>query len=44
MKNRLVIRTDVEVGELRRHARLEAEGRVAARLSAIADPLSGRGR
>jgi len=33
MGNGLVIRTDIEVGKLRRHARLEADGRVAARLN-----------
>lgn len=40
----LAIRTDIEVGELRRHARLEADGRVAARLLAIANALSGMDR
>lgn len=36
MRNGLAIRTDFEVGELRRQARLEADGRVVAWLLAIA--------
>lgn len=40
----LKIRTDIEVDALRRHARHEADGRVAARLLAIADALSGMSR
>lgn len=40
----LTIRTDIEVDALRRHARLEADGRVAARLLAIANALSGMSR
>lgn len=40
----LPIRTDIEVDALRRHARLVADGRVAARLLAIANALSGRRR
>jgi transposase len=40
----LAIRTDIEVETLRRHARQEADGRVAARLLAIANALSGMSR
>ena len=44
MRNGLTIRTDIEVEVLRRQARLEADGRVAARLLAIANALSGMSR
>ena len=45
MRNGLAIRTDIEVGELRRYGRLEADGQVAARLLAIAaNALSGMSR
>ena len=40
----LTIRTDIEVEALRRFAREEADGRVAARLLAIANALSGMSR
>lgn len=40
----LAIRTDIEVETLRRHARQEADGRVARRLLAIANALSGMSR
>lgn len=40
----LAIRTDIEVETLRRYARLEADGRVASRLLAIASALSGMSR
>ena len=40
----LSIRTDIEVAALRRLAREEADGRVAARLLAIANALSGMSR
>eukprot|EP01035_Chromulina_nebulosa_P051447 gene51447-70041_t len=44
MRSGLAIRTDIEVEALRRHARLEADGRVAARLLAIANALTGMSR
>lgn len=44
MRNGLTIRTDIEVEVLRRQAGLEADGRVAARLLAIANALSGMSR
>jgi transposase len=40
----LPIRTDIEVGELRRLARREGAGRVAVRLLALADALDGMSR
>lgn len=44
MRGGLPIRTDIEIETLRRHARLAADGRVAARLLAIANALSGMSR
>lgn len=44
MRNGLNIRTDIAVETLRRHARLEANGRVASRLLTIANALSGMSR
>lgn len=44
MGNELSIRTDIKVETLRRHARLEADGRMASRLLAIANALSGMNR
>ena len=38
------IRTDIEAGELRRLARLEGDGRVAARLLGLANVLDGMSR
>jgi putative transposase len=40
----LAIRDDIGSNELRRHARREADGRVAARLMAIANALDGMDR
>jgi transposase len=40
----IAIRQDIPVGELRRQARLEEDGRVAARLLAIAAVLDGHSR
>ena len=40
----LVVRDDVEAAELRRLARRERDGRVAARLLAIAGVLDGMSR
>ena len=40
----LVIRNDISAEELRRTARLEANGRVACRLLAIANALDGMSR
>ena len=40
----LAIRTDLEAAELRRLARRERDGRVAARLIALANALDGMGR
>eukprot|EP01037_Dinobryon_pediforme_P020049 gene20049-20580_t len=44
MGSGLAIRTDIEVETLRRYARHEADGRVASRLLAIANALSGMSR
>ena len=43
-RNRSAIRSDIEVGALRCHVRLEADGRVASRLMAIANALFGMSR
>jgi transposase len=40
----LAIRTDIEAAELRRLARRERDGRVAARLMALANVLDGMSR
>src|SRR5918995_28853 len=40
----LAIRQDIEAEELRRRARLEADGRVACRLIALANALDGMSR
>ena len=40
----LAIRTDLEAAELRRLARRERDGRVTARLIALANALDGMGR
>ena len=40
----LVIRDDIRSGELRRQARRERDGRVSARLIAIANALDGMDR
>jgi hypothetical protein len=42
--NTLVIRDDISPEELRRRARQESDGRVAARLFAIANALEGMDR
>jgi len=44
MRNGLPIRTDVDAETLRRHARQRLNWRVAARLRAVADVLSGMSR
>ncbi|WP_284539420.1 hypothetical protein [Pleomorphomonas sp. T1.2MG-36] len=44
MPSKLIIRTDISVETLRRRARLEWDGRVAARLLAIANALDGMSR
>lgn len=44
MSSKLTIRTDIDVETLRRRARLERDGRVAARLLAIANALDGMSR
>lgn len=44
MSSKLIIRTDIDVDILRRRARLERDGRVAARLLAIANALDGMSR
>lgn len=41
MSSKLIIRTDIDVETLRRRARLERDGRIAARLLAIANALDG---
>ena len=44
MPSKLLIRTDISLETLRRRARLERDGRVAARLLAIANALDGMSR
>lgn len=44
MSSKLIIRTDIDVETLRRRARLERDGRIAARLLAIANALDGMSR
>lgn len=44
MSGKLIIRTDIGIETLRRQARFERDGRVAARLLAIANALSGMSR
>ena len=44
MPSKLIIRTDISLETLRRRARLERDGRVAARLLAIANALDGMSR
>jgi transposase len=44
MPSKLIIRTDISLEILRRRARLERDGRVAARLLAIANALDGMSR
>ena len=44
MSGKLIIRTNISIETLRRQARFERDGRVAARLLAIANALSGMSR
>lgn len=44
MSSKLIIRTDIDVETLRRRARFERDGRIAARLLAIANALDGMSR
>lgn len=44
MSSKLIIRTDIDVETLRRRARLERDGRIAARLLTIANALDGMSR
>lgn len=44
MSSKLIVRTDIDVETLRRRARLERDGRIAARLLAIGNALDGMSR